>query len=196
MKIYENLISNVAREFVKKSVNSSYLLIQKTKTRAATRDIESIMTAYLKQYREINQEAKDRIAKSDSLDASSFNKVRKQVAAEHKFALEKNNEKYLVKQLLGLVFQSENVEDVMVEDHKLERLFLTTCRRYFISEDQMEAEVKKRLFYFPELKEGTKLYKRKFEEVKEKLEVAKGLRNPDQYRRRPPMHRHTDHAHV
>lgn len=184
MKIYENLVSSVAKEFIKKSVNSGYLLIAKNKTKAATRDVESIFSSYLKQYKDINQEVKERIERSESLDQSSFNKLRKQIAAEHKFALEKNNEKFLVKQLLGLIFQSENIEDVMVEDNKIEQLFISTCQRYFISDDEMEIEVKKRLYYFPELKEGTKMYKRKFDEIKEKLEVAKGLRNPDyNYRR-------------
>lgn len=178
MKIYENLIPKVAKEFIKKAINSNYFLIGKTKIRASEMDIESIFNAYLKQLKEINQIAKDRISKADDkTDPNFFNKVKKQVAAEQKFSLEKNNEIFLVKQLMGLIFQSENIEDIMVDDIKIEKLFLTVCKKHFISDEDLENEIKKRLAYFPDLKEGTKKYQDKYKEVKEKLEIAKGLRN-------------------
>lgn len=149
MKIYENLIPKVAKEFIKKAINSNYFLIGKTKIRASEMDIESIFNAYLKQLKEINQIAKDRISKADDkTDPNFFNKVKKQVAAEQKFSLEKNNEIFLVKQLMGLIFQSENIEDIMVDDIKIEKLFLTVCKKHFISDEDLENEIKKKTCLF------------------------------------------------
>ncbi len=180
MKIYENLISKVAKEFIKKAINSNYLVISKQKIRAAERDIESIFTSYLEKIREINQKTKDRISRAEELDNSSFAKVRKQIAAEDKVALEKNNEPFLVKQMLSLTFNTENIDDVMVDDDKLVRLFLNICKKSFISDEDLDLEIKKRLFYFPEVKDNPKRYKEKFNEIKMKLEIAKGLRNASQ----------------
>jgi len=183
MRIYENLIPKVSKEFIKKSINNGYLLVDKVNLKVAQSDIESIFKAYLINLKDIYRLAKQRIEKSDELDRSVSNKIRKQIAAEKKFPLEKHNENYLVKQLMAILFQSDNIEDIMVEDDKLRKLFLSICDKYFITTEAINREVEKRMFYiseyFPKIKKGTREWKDKEREIRVKLEVAKGLRNLD-----------------
>ena len=180
MRIYENLIPKVSRDFIKVSVNNGYLLIEKHHIRAAQKDIESIFRAYLTRLKDIYLMAKERIEKADGFDRTALNKIRNQIAAAEKFPLEKHNDSYFVKQLLALLFESDNIDDVMVSDAKLEELFLTTCKKNFITDEQMRKEVDKRLFYLPEfypdIKPKTKQYRDKVREIRRKLEIAKGLR--------------------
>lgn len=183
MRIYENLIPKVSKEFIKKSINNGYLLVDKVNLKVAQSDIESIFKAYLINLKDIYRLAKQRIEKSDELDRSVSNKIRKQIAAEKKFPLEKHNENYLVKQLMAILFQSDNIDDIMVEDDKLRKLFLSICDKYFITTEVINREVEKRMYYvleyFPKIKKGSREWKDKEREIRVKLEVAKGLRNLD-----------------
>jgi hypothetical protein len=183
MRIYENLIPKVSKEFIKKSINNGYLLIDKANYKVAQSDIESIFKAYLLNLKDIYRLAKQRIEKADELDRSVSNKIRKQIAAEKKFPLEKYNEEYLVKQLLAILFQSDSIDDIMVDDNKIKKLFLEICNRFFITTEELNREVEKRMFYvleyFPRLKKGSKEWKDKERDIRTKLEVAKGLRNPE-----------------
>lgn len=183
MRIYENLIPRVSKEFIKKSINNGYLLIDKAKIKDAQNDVASIFIAYLKGLKEIYQLAKQRIENSDELDRSVSNKIRKQIALEKKFPLEKYNDDYLANQLLKILFQSESIEDIMVDDNKIKKLFFKICKKYFITTEELNREVEKRMFYvpeyFPKIKKGSKDWKEKEREIRRKLEIAKGLRNPD-----------------
>ncbi len=183
MRIYENLIPKVSKEFIKKSINNGYLLIDKANFKTAQSDVESIFRAYLINLKEIYKLAKQRIEKSDELDRSVSNKIRKQIAAEKKFPLEKYNEDYLAKQLLAILFQSDSVDDIMVDDNKIKKLFLKICDKFFITTEEINREVEKRMYYvpeyFPDIKKGTKDWKDKEREIRNKLEIAKGLRNPE-----------------
>ena len=183
MRIYENLIPKVSKEFIKKSINKGYLMIDKANLKAAQNDVESIFRAYLLNLKDIYKLAKQRIEKSDELDRSVSNKIRKQIAAEKKFPLEKYNEDYLVKQLLAILFQSDSIDDIMVDDNKIRRIFLEICSKYFITTEELNREVEKRMFYvpeyFPKIKKGSKDWKDKEREIRTRLEIAKGLRNPE-----------------
>jgi len=187
MRIYENLIPSVSKEFIKKSINNGYLLIDKANLKVAQIDIESIFRAYLLNLKEIYRLAKQRIEKSDELDRSVSNKIRKQIATEKKFPLEKYNEKYLVTQLLAILFQSDSIDDIMVDDKKIETLFLSICNKFFITTEELNREVEKRMFfvpeYFPKIKKGSKDWKDKEREIRTRLEIAKGLRNPEYHDR-------------
>ena len=187
MRIYENLIPKVSKEFIKKSINNGYLMIDKANLKAAQNDVESIFRAYLLNLKEIYKLAKQRIEKSDELDRSVSNKIRKQIAAEKKFPLEKYNEDYLVKQLLAILFQSDSIDDIMVDDNKIKRMFLETCNKSFITTEELNREVEKRMFYlseyFPKIQKGTREWKDKEREIRTRLEIAKGLRNPEYHDR-------------
>jgi hypothetical protein len=183
MRIYENLIPRVSKEFLKKSINKGYIELDKSNFKAAQEDIESIFRSYLLQLKTIYRLAKQRIEKSDELDKSVSNKIRKQIAAEKKFPLEKNNDEYLVKQLLAVLFKSKSIEEIMADDKKIAKLFLDICNRFFITTDELNREVEKRMHYvpeyFPKIKKGSRDWKEKEREIRTKLEIAKGLRNPD-----------------
>ena len=134
-------------------------------------DIEAVLKEYVRQEREVLDEAKTRL-ETNGLPYSKLGKVKSMVAKERQLPLGDEMLPYILEQLLTMLFHSQNVEEIFSEDHILRRKMTLSIRRHLETEGELDREVRSKI---KNLQDGTATFEIEYQRVMDNLKRKKRL---------------------
>ncbi len=173
MRIYRGRIEPTSDEIVKKLIKEEMVEIEPDQVDEVKKDIESVLNEYLRMEREINDKAKDIVARQDT-GYSAIGRIKRGLAKEKNFGMEDDALDYIVQQMIEIMFSSAHVEEVFGEDHDINRIIAPILRKHMAVDEELEKEVKKQLKHLADA-EGTQSYENEYSRVRANLERLKKL---------------------
>ena len=134
-------------------------------------DIEAVMKEYLRQDREILEEAKNRM-EIRGLPYSQLGKMKSMVARERQVPIGDEMLPYVLEQLLTMLFHSQNVEEVFSDDIVLRKKMTKSMRRHLDLEGELDQEVRSKI---KNLQEGTASFEIEYQRVMDEIKRKKRL---------------------
>ncbi|GAB5548163.1 MAG: DUF507 family protein [Sandaracinaceae bacterium] len=134
-------------------------------------DIEAVMKEYLRQDREILEEAKNRM-EIRGLPYSQLGKMKSMVARERQVPIGDEMLPYVLEQLLTMLFHSQNVEEVFSDDIVLRKKMTKIMRRHLDLEGELDQEVRSKI---KNLQEGTASFEIEYQRVMDEIKRKKRL---------------------
>ncbi|MEC7519962.1 MAG: DUF507 family protein [Myxococcota bacterium] len=134
-------------------------------------DIEAVMKEYLRQDREILEEAKNRM-EIRGLPYSQLGKMKSMVARERQVPIGDEMLPYILEQLLTMLFHSQNVEEVFSDDIVLRKKMTKIMRRHLDLEGELDQEVRSKI---KNLQEGTASFEIEYQRVMDEIKRKKRL---------------------
>lgn len=169
MRLYSGKVPLIAEEIVQTLIRDEDI---ETENEAEVRlDIESVLKEYLRQDREVLEEAKNRM-EIRGLPYAQLGKVKSMVARERQLAVGEDMLPYVLEQLLTMLFHSGNVEEIFSEDHVLRKKMTTIMKRHLEVEGELDKEVRSRI---KNLQDGTASFEIEYERVMGEIKRKKRL---------------------
>lgn len=174
MKIYRGRIEPTAFEIVARLTGDELIEVTSEEVAEVQKDVESVLTEYMRMEREITDRAKDIVSRR-SMDYSGFGRLRRKLAAEKSFALDDEGLDYIVQQIIEILMSSSHVEEVFGLDHELNRVIVPIMRKHMTIEEELDKEVRSKLKHLSDA-EGTRTWEIEYEQARANLERLKKLR--------------------
>ena len=174
MRIYRGRIEPAIQEIAKTLVKLGMIEVSADLLDEVRKDLESVLTEYQRMEREINERAKDLIAKR-GLTYSSIGKLKRALAQEKNFKLDDDALDYIVEQMIEIMFSSAHVEEVFGEDHDINRIIAPIMRKHMSIDDDLDKEVRQKIKHLQDA-EGTMNWEFEYSRVKADLERLKKLK--------------------
>jgi hypothetical protein len=169
MRLYSGKIPVIAREIVATLTKSGDL---ETESEAElAKDLEAVLTEYLRSEREIIDEAKTRMERQ-GMGYHMLTKVRSQVSKERNFPPPEEFLPYIMEQLLEMLLHSANVEELFAEDMALRTKLTPILKKHLQVDEALDREVRARI---KNLEEGTAAYEIEYQRVLAQVKQKKQL---------------------
>ena len=166
MRLYPGKIPAIAQDIIKKFRDDGDLEVGNVQE--AQLDVEAILKEYLRQDRELTEQAKDLMDKR-GLPYGQFARTKSQMAEKKAFAVGDEVIPYLANQLLEVFMRSPNIDEVFTEDVELRKKVQVLLKKHLHVDEELDQEVRRRI---KNLEEGTAAweieYQKKMEEAKRK----------------------------
>lgn len=169
MRLYSGRVPAIAQDVVK--VLREAEAIEAESPAEVVSDVEAVLKEYLRQDREIGEEARNRMERK-GLSYQMLSKVRNQVAEERGFPSSDEFLPYVLDQLLEMLLHSQNVDEVFVEDVELRKLLTPVLRKHLEVEAELDREIRGRLKH---LTEGTAAYEIEYQKLVDQMKRKKHL---------------------
>lgn len=169
MRLYSGKIPVIAEEIVSSLVKDGD--IETEALEEVKLDIESVLKEYLRQERQVVDEAKTRM-EIRGLPYAQLGKMKSTVAREKQIPIGEDMLPYLLEQLLTMLFHSANVDEVFSEDTVLRKKMTTILRRHMEVEGELDKEVRSKI---KNLEEGTASFEIEYQRVLDELKRKKRL---------------------
>lgn len=134
-------------------------------------DLEAVLKEYLRQDREVLEEAKNRM-EIRGLPYSQLGKMKSMVARERQLQVGDEMLPYLLDQLLTMLMHSQNVEEVFADDLALRKKMTKIMRKHLDVEGELDAEVRSKI---KNLQEGTASFEIEYQKAMDQLKRKKRL---------------------
>ena len=115
--------------------------IEATSVEEVRLDIESVLKEYLRQERQVVDEAKSRDG-GPRPSLPELGKTKSAVAREKRCRIGEDMLHYLLEQVLTMLFHSAHVEEVFAEDNVLRKKMTSILRRHMEVEGELDKEVR------------------------------------------------------
>ncbi|MBN2496784.1 MAG: DUF507 family protein [Deltaproteobacteria bacterium] len=171
MKIYSKLLPKLGRDIVRELLDAGDIEIEPENVPAAEEDFAAIVGEYLRQDAELNESAKDLLARR-GWNASKFGEARRVMAETRRFPIGDDGVDYVIEQMLEFMMISSRIEEVFAPDHAMRKRIVGVLRRYMQIDDEVDTEVRKRLKH---LQEGTRDWEIQYQRTAEQVRRNKGL---------------------
>jgi uncharacterized protein len=169
MRLFSGKIPTISEEIVR--VLTSESDIETEHPNEVVLDIESVLKEYLRYERSVADEAKDRL-ESRGLPYAQLGKIRSQVAREKGAPQQDDVLPYLLEQILGMLFNSNHVDEVYAEDATLRKKITNILRKHMDVGGELDEEVRSKI---RNLEEGTASFELEYQRVMGELKRKKGL---------------------
>jgi len=169
MRLYSGRIPAIAQDVVKALAAAE--AIETEAPKEVTNDLEAVLKEYLRNEREITDEAKSRMEQK-GMSYSLLSKVRSQVAAERQFPAQDEFLPYILEQLIEMLFHSANVEEVFADDTELRKILAPILRKHLEVEEALDREIRGRLKH---LQEGTPAYEIEYQKLVDQMKRKQHL---------------------
>lgn len=169
MRLYSGKIPAIAQDIAKALDAAEAIEAPSSKEVAA--DLEAVLKEYLRNEREITDEAKARMERK-GLSYSLLSKVRAQVSAERSFPAPDEFLPYILEQLIEMLFHSANVEEVFADDTELRKLLAPILRKHLEVEETLDREIRARLKH---LQEGTAAFEIEYQKLVDQMKRKQHL---------------------
>ena len=163
MKLYTGKIPIIAAEITRSLIDEQD--IEASDHEEVEKDVEAILREYIRVERQIDEEAKDRIARM-GLAYSEFAKAKRLVARQKKFGLGDEAITYIIEQLIECFMHSSNVEEVFSDDQTLTVRIRNVLRKHMAVDDEIEKEVRKKIKH---VEDGTREWEVEYEKVRDEI---------------------------
>ncbi len=169
MRLYNTKIPLVATEIVR--TLSSEQSIAVTSASEAELDVQAILKEYLRLDRELTDKAKDLVAQK-GLPYEQYGRIKKVMAQEKKFAFGEEGLEWITNQIIEAFMNSPHIEEVFVEDSTLRRSMAQILRKHMQADDELDAEVRRRI---KNLEEGSATWEVEYQKAMEQIKRNRGL---------------------
>lgn len=169
MKLYAGKIPVIAGEIVKNLVESEDIAV--LDRNEAELDVQAVLKEYLRLDKEVTEKAKD-ILQKRGLPYEQFGKVKRAIAGEKGFGLGDDGLDWMTTQMIESFMQSPHIEEVFVEDTTLRRKMSDILKRHMMVEDELDAEVRRRI---KNLEEGTSTWDIEYQKALDQIKRNRGL---------------------
>lgn len=169
MRLYSGKIPAIANDIVK--ALGAAEAIETVAAKEVATDLEAVLKEYLRNEREIADEAKNRMERQ-GMSYSLLNKVRSQVGKERNFPPPDEFLPYILEQLIQMLFHSANVEEVFADDVELRKLLTPILKKHLEVEETLDREIKARL---KNLQEGTAAYEIEYQKLVDQMKRKQHL---------------------
>lgn len=169
MRLYSGKIPVISEEIVRTLVRDQD--IEVAAEEEVRLDIEAVLKEYLRQEREVLDEAKNRL-EIRNLPYSALGKMKSMVARERQLQIGDEMLPYLLEQILTMLFHSQNVEEVFADDITLRKKMTSIIRRHLEVEGELDQEVRSKI---KNLQEGTASFEIEYARVMDELKRKKRL---------------------
>jgi hypothetical protein len=169
MKLYAGKIPVIGAELVRALIEDGDIaVIDKGE---AELDVQAVLKEYLRLDKEITEKAKDLLQKRN-LPYEQFGKVKRAIAGEKGFGLGDDGLDWMTTQMIESFMQSPHIEEVFAEDGVLRRKMTDVLKKHMMVEEELDAEVRKRI---RNLEEGTSTWEVEYQKALEQLKRNRGL---------------------
>ncbi len=134
-------------------------------------DVQAVLKEYLRLEKEITEKAKDLLQKRN-LPYEQFGKVKRALASEKNFGLGDEALDWMINQMIESFMQSQHIEEVFVDDGVLRRKMADVLKRHMMVEEELDAEVRRRI---KNLEEGTSTWDIEYQKALEQIKRNRGL---------------------
>ncbi len=169
MRLYSGKVPVIAEEIVQTLVKDGD--IETERVEEVRLDVEAVMKEYLRQERQVVDEAKTRM-EIRGLPYGQLGKMKSSVARERQLPVGEDMLPYLLEQILTMLFHSANVEEVFAEDNVLRKKMTSIMRRHMEVEGELDREVRSKI---KNLEEGTASFEIEYQRVLDELKRKKRL---------------------
>ena len=169
MKLYSGKIPVIGAEIVKTLVDDGDIAV--IDRAEAELDVQAVLKEYLRLDKEITEKAKDLLQKRN-LPYEQFGKVKRAMASEKGFGLGDEALDWMTNQMIESFMQSPHIEEVFVEDGVLRRKMADMLKRHMMVEEEIDAEVRRRI---KNLEEGTSTWEVEYQKALEQIKRNRGL---------------------
>ncbi len=169
MRLFSGKIPIITEEIVR--VLTADNDIELSDEAEARLDLEAVLKEYLRQDREVLDEAKSRM-EIRGLPYSQLGKMKSMVARERQLMVGDEMLPYLLDQLLTMLMHSQNVEEVFADDITLRKKITKIMRKHLDVEGELDAEVRSKI---KNLQEGTASFEIEYQKAMDQLKRKKRL---------------------
>ena len=169
MKLYSGKIPVIGGEIVRTLVDDGDIAV--IDRAEAELDVQAVLKEYLRLEKEITEKAKDLLQKRN-LPYEQFGKVKRAMASEKSFGLGDEALDWMTNQMIESFMQSQHIEEVFVEDGVLRRKMADVLKRHMMVEEELDAEVRRRI---KNLEEGTSTWDVEYQKALEQIKRNRGL---------------------
>lgn len=169
MRLYSGKVPVIAEEIVQALVRDGD--IETDRVEEVRLDLEAVMKEYLRQERQIIDEAKTRM-EIRGLPYGQLGRMKALVARERQLPIGEDMLPYLLEQILTMLFHSANVEEVFADDNVLRKKMTAIMRRHMDIEGELDREVRSKI---KNLEEGTASFEIEYRRVLDELKRKKRL---------------------
>ena len=169
MKLYAGKIPVIGTELVRSLIaDGDISVVDKSE---AELDFQAVLKEYLRLDKEITEKAKDLLQKRN-LPYEQFGKVKRSIAGEKAFGLGDDGLDWMTTQMIESFMQSPHIEEVYAEDSVLRRKITDILKKHMMVEDELDAEVRRRI---KNLEEGTSTWDVEYQKALEQIKRNRGL---------------------
>jgi hypothetical protein len=169
VKLYSGKIPVIGGEIVRTLVDDGDIAV--IDRAEAELDVQAVLKEYLRLEKEITEKAKDLLQKRN-LPYEQFGKVKRAMASEKSFGLGDEALDWMTNQMIESFMQSQHIEEVFVEDGVLRRKMADVLKRHMMVEEELDAEVRRRI---KNLEEGTSTWDVEYQKALEQIKRNRGL---------------------
>ncbi|HEU4533614.1 MAG TPA: DUF507 family protein [Polyangiaceae bacterium] len=169
MRLYAAKLSSVASEVVRTLLGAK--AIEAESPAEVERDIESVLSGYVRLDQEASDKARDYIQQR-GLSSSEFNRLKRAAAEQRGIKVGDEALDYVLDQLVEMLLHSNNVDEVYAQDHELRRSMTPVLKKHMSLEGELEKEAREQLKH---VREGTSTWEIEYQRVMSDIKRRKGL---------------------
>jgi hypothetical protein len=171
MKLLSGKVPALAHDLVGALRTAELIEVADDEISEVEMDVESVLREYIRKDKEITDRARDVIA-SQKRDYTELNKIKAQIAREAGFGIGETMTEYLNGQLIEALLHSRHVEEVFGLDNELNVVMTPVLRKHLAADEELDAEVRRRIRNF---QEGTVAFDVQYRKVQEELRRTKRM---------------------
>ena len=134
-------------------------------------DVQSVLRSYVRMDRRLTEEARD-LARSEGLDHREYHKIKRRLAEERRFKLNRDAPGFIADQLIETFMQSTHVEEIFASDQELRVVLVKQLREQMGNARDVEGEVRRRL---NTIHQSSQEWEARYAELYEKLSIKYNL---------------------
>ncbi|MBJ79887.1 MAG: hypothetical protein CMH60_01060 [Myxococcales bacterium] len=151
MKIYRRVIPKIAKDILRSLLVNKAIEITDGRRDEAELDIAGVFVEYLNNVEQLNNDTKEALIRH-GFGQDMYGKVKRSLASNRKLIIDTGAQEFILEQVLGALFNSENIEEIFAEDHELNKMISLSLGKYLGVDEELDREVRGRL---KNLREGT-----------------------------------------
>ena len=165
LRLYGGQIPQLIQEIIRELTSKELIEVSEESMDEFKIDIQSVLRSYVRMDKRLTEEARDS-ARAQGLDHREHHKIKRKMAEDRRFKLNKEAPGFIADQLIETFMQSTHVEEIYAADSEL-RAVLTQLLRYHMNNQRdISMEVRRQL---RNLDEGSQEWDIRFQELHGKL---------------------------
>ena len=169
MRLFRGKILGLVDELIQTLAQSGDVEFESTEE--AKLDLEAVLKEFLRLERTIVDEAKTRMER-EGLGYSHLGKTKRRVMKEKKFPDQDEQLPYLVQQLMDMLFHSNHVAEIYLDDNGLRKLIAPIMKKHMKADDGLDEEVRAKI---KNLEEGTASFEIEYSRLLDQIKRNKGM---------------------
>jgi len=129
MKIYRRVIPKIAKDILRSLLVNKAIEITDGRRDEAELDIAGVFVEYLNNVEQLNNDTKDALVRH-GFTQEMYGKVKRSLATNRKLIIDMGAQDFILGQVLGALFNSDNIEEIFAEDHELNKMISLSLGKY------------------------------------------------------------------